>query len=154
HVRDGGRQPDGPGRPGRARWTSGAWRGRLRESEPSVHGPGVAADPEAPVPGECGALAADQDRLRLLARRRLAVRLHGDRVRDARSRPDLSALRLPERHARPPERLERARSRLPVPPRVRSRRAVGDEAPARRTGDLVAVAEGVLLAAAGEVRDS
>ena len=44
----------------------------------------------------------------------------------ARPRPRLPALRLPERHARPPERLERARARLPVTAGLRRRRALGD----------------------------
>ena len=56
-----------------------------------------------------------EDRLRLLARRRLPVRLHGHQPRDAqaaRPRPHLPPLRVPERHARPPERLEPPRARL------------------------------------------
>ena len=77
-VRDGGRRPDGPGRPGDARGRGGARRGRLREGEPPVHGRGLEADPALPLPRQRGPVAADEDRLRLLARRRLAVRLHGD----------------------------------------------------------------------------
>ena len=65
----------------------------------------------------------------------------------------LSRLRLPERHARAPQRLECACPRLPVPPRVRRRRAVGDQAAQGRPAHLLAAAEGVLLAAAREVRD-
>ena len=65
----------GDRRAGRAR------RGRLREGEPPLHRPGVAADPEAPLPRQRRALAADEDRLRLLARRRLAVGLHRGRAR-------------------------------------------------------------------------
>ena len=59
-------------------------RGRLREGEPALHGAGVGADPEAPLPRQRRPLAADEDRLRLLARRRLAVGLHGARARHAR----------------------------------------------------------------------
>ena len=62
-------------------------------------------------------------------------------------------LRLPERHARAPERLERARARLPLAAGLRRRRAVGDQAAPRRAADLVAAREGLLLAAAREVRD-
>ena len=40
---------------------------------------GVEADPAHALPRQRGALAADEDRVRLLARGRLAVRLHGDR---------------------------------------------------------------------------
>ena len=62
-----------------ARRAGRARRGRLREGEPALHRPGVGADPALPLPRQRGALAADEDRVRLLARRRLAVRLHGDR---------------------------------------------------------------------------
>ena len=50
----------------------------------------------------------------------------------------LPRLRLPERHARPPQRLERPRPRLPVPPGVRRRRAVGDQAAQGRPAHLLA----------------
>ena len=76
HLRDGGRQPDGSRRarglvaPGRAR------RGRLREGEPARERRGLEADPAQPLPRQRGPLAPHQDRLRLLARRRLAGRLH------------------------------------------------------------------------------
>ena len=99
---------------------------------------------------------ADEDRVGLLARRRLAVGLHGGlaaRAGAARPRPDLPALRLPERHARAPERLERARARLPVAADLRRRRALGDPPAQGRAGDLVAAREGLLVAAVGEVRD-
>ena len=59
-------------------------------------------------------------------------------ARAARPRPHLPALRLPERHARAPERLERARARLPVAADLRRRRALRDQAPQRRAADLVA----------------
>ena len=42
---------------------------------------GVEADPADALPRQRGALAADEDRVRLLARRRLAVGLHGDLAR-------------------------------------------------------------------------
>ena len=51
--------------------------------------------------------------------------------RAPRPRPDLPALRLPQRHARPPERRQRARAGRPVAPDLRRRRAVGDQAPTR-----------------------
>ena len=134
HLRDGRRQPDGPGRPGGDRRPCRARRGRLREGEPALHGPRLGADPAQPLPRQRRALAADEDRVRLLARRRLAVRLHGDRqehARAARPRPDLPALRLPERHARPPERDQRARSRRAVAAGLRRRREVGNPAQPR-----------------------
>ena len=62
-------------------------------------------------------------------------------------------LRLPERHARPPERVERARARHSLAPGLRRRRAVGHQDPQGRPAHLVAAAEGLLLADAGEVRD-
>ena len=68
-------------------------------------------------------------------------------------RPHLPRLRLPERHARAPERVERARARLPLAPGVRRRRALGDQAAQRRAAHLVAAAQGLPLAAAREVRD-
>ena len=71
----------------------------------------------------------------------------------ARPRPDLPALRLPERPARAPERLERAGARLPVAADLRRRRALRDPAAEGRADDLVAAGEGLLLADAREVRD-
>src|SRR5205085_10658646 len=91
-----------------------------------------------------------------LARGRLPVRLHRGRPADARAarpRPDLSPVRLSERHARAPERLERARPRLPLTSDLRRRRTVRDQAPQGRPVDLLAAREGVLLADAPEVRD-
>ena len=65
--------------------------------------------PHSALPRQRHPLAADEDRLGLLARRRLAGRLHRALARDARPL-DLEriyrALRLPERHARAPERLD------------------------------------------------
>ena len=133
-------------RPGRAR------RGRLREGEPALHRPGLGGDPALPLPRERAAQPADEDRLGLLARRRLAVRLHGGLARvprAARPRPALPALRLPERPARPPERLERARARLPVTADLRRRRALGDPAAQGRADDLLAAVQGLLVAACG-----
>ena len=71
----------------------------------------------------------------------------------ARPRPRLHGLRLPERPARAPERLERARARLPVAADLRRRRALGHPLPQGRAADLVAARQGLLLAAAREVRD-
>ena len=116
-------------------------RGRLREGEPPLHRPGLGADPAHALPRQRGALDADEDRLRLLARGRLAVRLHRGRARHARAarpRPDLPPLRLPERHARAPERRQRPRARLPVAADLRRRRALGDQVPLGRAPDLVA----------------
>ena len=79
-LRDGRRQPDGSRRPRGARRARRARRGRLREGEPALHGPGVGADPAHALPRQRRALDADEDRVRVLARRRLAVRLHGDRA--------------------------------------------------------------------------
>ena len=76
-----------------------------------------------------------------------------DDARAARPRRALRALRLPERHARAPERLERARARHPLAADLRRRRALRDQAPQGRAADLVAARQGLLLAAAGEVRD-
>src|SRR6185436_926212 len=93
---------------------------------------------------------------RLLAHSGLADRLHGDLALDAlaaRPRPDLPRLRLPQRHARAPERLERARPGLPLAAGLRRRRAVRDQAAPRRPAHLLAAGEGLLLAAAREVRD-
>ena len=136
HLRDGRRQPDGPGRPRGDRRPGRARRGRLREGEPALHGARLGADPAQPLPRQRRALAADEDRVRLLARRRLAVRLHGGRqehARAARPRPDLPALRLPERHARPPERDQRARAGRAVAAGLRRRREVGNPAQPRRS---------------------
>src|SRR5205085_10412855 len=113
-------------------------------------------DPAQPLPRQRGSLAADEDRLRLLARRRLAGRLRGDLVADARParpRPHLPALRVPERPARAPERLERAGARLPVAADLRRRRAQRDPDPQGRAADLLAPGQGLLLADEGEVRD-
>ena len=62
-------------------------------------------------------------------------------------------VRLPQRHPRPPERLERAGAGLPVAADLRRRRALGDQDPQGRPADLLAAREGLLLAAAREVRD-
>ena len=62
-------------------------------------------------------------------------------------------LRLPERHARAPERLERARPRLPLAPDLRRRRAVGDQAAPGRAADLVAALKGFFWRLKREVRD-
>ena len=86
HLRDGGRQPDGSERAREPRRPRRPRRGRLHEGEPADHGRGVDADPAQPLPRQCGALAADEDRLGLLARRRLAGRLHGALARGARPR--------------------------------------------------------------------
>ena len=75
------RQPDGSGRPAHARRAGRARRGRLREGEPPRHRRGVEADPAHALPRQRGPLAADEDRLRLLARRRLADGLHRDLAR-------------------------------------------------------------------------
>ena len=75
------------------------------------------------------------------------------RAPPARPRPALPALRLPERHARPPQRPERARPRHPVPADLRRRRALGDQDPQRRAADRLAPVQGVLVADEGEVRD-
>ena len=81
---DGGRQPDGPGRPRAARRAGRARRARLREGEPALHRQGLGPDSAHALPRQRGALDADEDRVRLLARRRLAVGLHGDLEGDAR----------------------------------------------------------------------
>ena len=54
--------------------------GRLREGEPADHRRGLAPHPADALPRQRRALAADEDRLGVLARRRLAVRLHRDRT--------------------------------------------------------------------------
>src|SRR5204862_4856618 len=74
-------------------------------------------------------------------------------ARAARARQHLSPLRLPERHARALERMERPRTRLPLEARVRRRRALRHPALASRPGHLLAAPEGLPLAAEGEVRD-
>ena len=155
-LRDGRRQPDGSRRARDARAPGRARRGRLREGEPALHRRGVARDSAPPLRRQRDPLAADEDRVGLLARRRLAVGLHGDLARHARAArpsPHLPRLRLPERHARAPERVERARARLPVASGVRRRRALRDQDPPRRAADLVAAAQGLPVAAAREVRD-
>ena len=109
-------------------------RGRLRQGEPALHRPGVGTDAAPPLPRQRGALDADEDRVRLLARRRLAVRLHGGLPADApaaRPRPGLPALRLPERHARPPERLERAGAGLLLAADLQRRRALRESSSGR-----------------------
>ena len=129
---------------------------RVREGEPARQRRGVDADPALALPRQRGPLAADEDRVRLLARRRLAGRVHGALARRApaaRPRAPLPPLRLPERHARPPERPERPRARRAVAPDLRRRRAVGDPHPQRRAADRVAALQGVLVADDAEVRD-
>ena len=156
HLRDGGRQPDGSRRSRSDRGTGRPRRGRLREGEPALHRPRLGADPAHALPRQRRAVAADEDRLRLLARRRLPVGLHGGRPLDARAarpRPHLSALRLSERHARAPERDQRPRARCPVATRLRRRRDARASACAACPRDLLAADEGVLLADAREVRD-
>ena len=156
HLRDGGRQPDGPGRAREPRRARRPRRGRLHEGEPADHGRGVDADPAQPLPRQRGALAPDEDRLGLLARRRLAGRLHralARGARPARPRADLPPLRLPERHARAPERDLRERARRAVATDLRRRRALGDQDPQRRAADRVAPLQGLLVADEGEVRD-
>src|SRR5205823_9984628 len=65
----------------------------------------------------------------------------------------LQALRLPERPARPPERVERAGARLPLAADLRRRRAKRDPPAEGGPVDLVAPAQGLLLAHGPEVRD-
>ncbi len=76
-----------------------------------------------------------------------------DIAREARPRSHLPALRDAERHARAPERLERARPRRPLEADLRRGREVGNPPPQGGADDLLAPAEGVLLADEGEVRD-
>ena len=112
--------------------------------------------PRHPLPRQRRPLAADEDRLRLLARRRLAGGLHGDLARDARAarpRPGLHALRLPERPARAPERRSTRGCGHPVAADLRRRRALRDPDPQGRAAHLVAARQGLLLADAREVRD-
>src|SRR5439155_25730515 len=85
-----------------------------------------------------------------------AVGLHGDRASDARAarpRPPLSALRLSERHARPPERLEREGAGRALAADLRRRRALRDPAAEGDPDDLVAPDQTLLVAARAEVRD-
>src|SRR5205823_484021 len=148
--------PDGPGRPRPPGRTGREGRGRLREGEPALHRPGVAADPAHALLRERDPVAADEDRLRLLARRRRAVRLHGGGASDARAnrpRRALSALWVSQQHAAAPERLEREGARRSVAPDLRGRRALRDQAAARRACDLVAAVQGLLVADVAEVRD-
>src|SRR5436305_14701154 len=117
----------------------------------------MSAHPEDALLRQRLPLDADEGRLRLLARRRLAVGLHGRLAGDARAarpRPRLHELRLPERHARPPQRLERARARLPIAAHLRRRRALEHALPARRAAHRLAARARLLLAALGEVREA
>src|SRR5204862_4659313 len=142
----GRRRPAHPRRAGRAR------RARLLQGEPPLHRPGLGADPEDALLRERDPLDADEGRVRLLARRRLTVGLHGHLTPDAgaaRPGPGLHAVRLPERHAGPPQRLERTRARLPVAAHLRRRRALDDALSPRRATDRVAAAARLLLAALG-----
>ena len=146
------RQPDGAGGSADARRAGRARRTRLLQGEPPLDGPGVAADSEDALLRKRDPLDADEDRLGVLARRRLAVGLHSHLAGDARAarpRSRLHELRVPERHARPPQRLERACARLPVAPDLRGRRAIEHAVPARRAADRVAARARLLLAAAG-----
>src|SRR5207237_10917129 len=98
---------------------------------------------------------AAEVRLRLLARGGLAVGLHGRQPRDARAarpRAHLPPLRVPERHARAPERVEPARAGLSLAADLRGGGAERHSAVARGAGDLLAAPEGLLLADAREVR--
>ena len=70
----------------------------------------------------------------------------------ARPRPALRALRLPQRPARPPERLEPPRARLPVAADLRRGGAERHPPAQGRAHDLLAPAQGLLLADEGEVR--
>ena len=108
---DGGRQPDGSRRARGADDARRARRARLREGEPALHRQRVEADPAQPLPRQRDPQPVHEGRVRLLARRRLAGRLHGDLAAHApapRPRSHLHVVRLPERHARAPERVERA----------------------------------------------
>ena len=139
-----------------ARRAGRARRGRLREGEPARHRRGVAADPAHALPRQRRPLAADEDRLGLLARRRLAGRLHRDLARDA---AQLDLDRDLPRYGFPNDMLVHlnvwnARVRdVPSRPDLRRRRALGDQDPQGRAADLLAARQGLLLAAAGEVRD-
>src|SRR5439155_19629032 len=126
-------------------------RPRLREGDPSLHRPGLAVDPPLPLPRQRRPLDADKDCLGLLAHRRLPVRLHRRLTRvsgAARSRAALQALRLSERHARAPERLERPRPGHSVAADLRRRRAFWNPPPEGRADDLLAALEAVFLAPA------
>ena len=117
HLRHGRRQPDGPG--DLATLVGGVASGECDYAKANRLFTGQAWQliPRYRYLGNADPLLLHEDRLRLLARGRLAVRLHGDLARDAapaRPRPPLRALRLPQRPARPPERLEPPRARLPV----------------------------------------
>ena len=66
-----------------------------RLGEPALHRAGLGADPAQPLPEQRNPGAADEGRLRLMARRRLAGRLRRDlaaHTAAARPRPDLQAL--------------------------------------------------------------
>src|SRR5207248_2624358 len=65
----------------------------------------------------------------------------------------LAAVLLPQRHARPPERLEREGARRPCAADLRRRRALGDPAAEGDSRDLVAADQALLVAALAEVRD-
>ena len=64
-----------------------------------------------------------------------------------------TAATVSQRHARPPECLERSRSGPSLAPDLRPGRALRDQPQPRRAVDCVAAVEGLLLAAAREVRD-
>ena len=96
--------------PGEDRATGRAWRARVRQGKPSDLRGGLAGNPSVALSRQRRAFAPDEGRIGLLARRRLAVRLHGREPRDpraARPRPDLSRVRHAERHARASECVER-----------------------------------------------
>ena len=79
HVRHGRRQPDGS-RPSCAALVEPVARGDVEYAKANrlVSGRGLEGDPAHALPRERRPLAAHEDRLRVLARRRLAGRLHGD----------------------------------------------------------------------------
>ena len=156
HVRHGGRQPDGSGRASELvapvargevdyakanRLVSGeAWKviPRTRYLGNAVLSllTKIASGYWHVADSQAGYTALSLDALR---------RLDLDRA--------LPALRLPERHARPPERPERARARRPLAADLRRGRAVGHQAALGRAADLVAPVQGVLVADGAEVRD-
>ena len=76
HLRDGGRQPDGPGELGAL--VGPVARGEVDYAKANrlVSGEAWTADPALALPRQRDALAADEDRVGLLARRRLAGGLH------------------------------------------------------------------------------